>query len=130
MKVLTTAHGRIRWILLAVLCIGTLVVAPWGLPWGQGALAQDEGAWQVLPDMPLGKWEPGTVVLDNKLFVFGGYTLGVVSSKRSEVFDPGDNSWTRIQDLPSAITDRKSTRLNSSHKPISYAVFCMKKKHV
>ena len=25
-------------------------------------------------------------------------------------------------------TDRKSTRLNSSHKPISYAVFCLKKK--
>ena len=26
--------------------------------------------------------------------------------------------------------DRKSTRLNSSHKPISYAVFCLKKKKV
>ena len=25
--------------------------------------------------------------------------------------------------------DRKSTRLNSSHKPISYAVFCLKKKN-
>src|SRR2546427_11505824 len=26
------------------------------------------------------------------------------------------------------ITDRKSTRLNSSHSQISYAVFCLKKK--
>src|SRR5437867_8746867 len=26
------------------------------------------------------------------------------------------------------ITDRKSTRLNSSHRTISYAVFCLKKK--
>src|SRR3712207_8283584 len=26
--------------------------------------------------------------------------------------------------------DRKSTRLNSSHANISYAVFCLKKKHV
>ena len=26
------------------------------------------------------------------------------------------------------VIDRKSTRLNSSHKPISYAVFCLKKK--
>ena len=26
------------------------------------------------------------------------------------------------------LIDRKSTRLNSSHKPISYAVFCLKKK--
>src|SRR2546430_4492401 len=27
------------------------------------------------------------------------------------------------------ISDRKSTRLNSSHSQISYAVFCLKKKH-
>src|SRR5437879_11067001 len=28
-----------------------------------------------------------------------------------------------------AVLDRKSTRLNSSHRCISYAVFCSKKKH-
>src|SRR3712207_7550431 len=28
-----------------------------------------------------------------------------------------------------AVLDRKSTRLNSSHANISYAVFCLKKKH-
>src|SRR3712207_8320588 len=28
------------------------------------------------------------------------------------------------------ITDRKSTRLNSSHANISYAVFCLKKKNI
>src|SRR5437667_7177374 len=33
-------------------------------------------------------------------------------------------------DMPdaNALTDRKSTRLNSSHITISYAVFCLKKK--
>src|SRR5688572_32601351 len=30
--------------------------------------------------------------------------------------------------LPSFSLDRKSTRLNSSHSQISYAVFCLKKK--
>src|SRR3712207_6850876 len=30
--------------------------------------------------------------------------------------------------LPSGTIDRKSTRLNSSHANISYAVFCLKKK--
>src|SRR5437879_10836791 len=30
--------------------------------------------------------------------------------------------------LDEAATDRKSTRLNSSHRCISYAVFCLKKK--
>src|SRR5258708_24765877 len=32
------------------------------------------------------------------------------------------------QRLPSFELDRKSTRLNSSHQIISYAVFCLKKK--
>src|SRR2546430_8048134 len=30
--------------------------------------------------------------------------------------------------LPFLVKDRKSTRLNSSHSQISYAVFCLKKK--
>src|SRR3989442_9584759 len=32
------------------------------------------------------------------------------------------------QQAPSQVRDRKSTRLNSSHVRISYAVFCLKKK--
>src|SRR2546422_4340059 len=37
-------------------------------------------------------------------------------------------SWEEATDLPAALRDRKSTRLNSSHGYISYAVFCLKKK--
>src|SRR5437867_9970635 len=33
-----------------------------------------------------------------------------------------------VEAFPSA-SDRKSTRLNSSHRTISYAVFCLKKKN-
>src|SRR2546427_2195438 len=33
-----------------------------------------------------------------------------------------------MRDLLSRLRDRKSTRLNSSHSQISYAVFCLKKK--
>src|SRR2546430_6400727 len=32
------------------------------------------------------------------------------------------------QDVHGGVADRKSTRLNSSHSQISYAVFCLKKK--
>src|SRR2546430_10147221 len=35
----------------------------------------------------------------------------------------------RIEDPHDARIDRKSTRLNSSHSQISYAVFCLKKKN-
>src|SRR3712207_8460321 len=35
----------------------------------------------------------------------------------------------KIFGLPKSEKDRKSTRLNSSHANISYAVFCLKKKN-
>src|SRR5438874_12733406 len=39
-----------------------------------------------------------------------------------------DHRARRRRDPPRARGDRKSTRLNSSHVEISYAVFCLKKK--
>src|SRR5689334_24331044 len=35
---------------------------------------------------------------------------------------------TTCSGIPCSVLDRKSTRLNSSHSSISYAVFCLKKK--
>src|SRR3712207_7167884 len=37
--------------------------------------------------------------------------------------------WRSLNSLDCFWTDRKSTRLNSSHANISYAVFCLKKKN-
>src|SRR2546430_8065602 len=37
---------------------------------------------------------------------------------------------TEATGLAAPVTDRKSTRLNSSHSQISYAVFCLKKKKI
>src|SRR5256886_10128895 len=43
--------------------------------------------------------------------------------------DPGNQSMGVMRtDASGADLDRKSTRLNSSHSQISYAVFCLKKK--
>src|SRR3712207_8805565 len=44
--------------------------------------------------------------------IFGGYLFGSVLM------------------IAAAAVDRKSTRLNSSHANISYAVFCLKKKNI
>src|SRR5437763_4394822 len=41
---------------------------------------------------------------------------------------PRFRHWTPTESTLYAETDRKSTRLNSSHRCISYAVFCLKKK--
>src|SRR2546427_8703625 len=37
--------------------------------------------------------------------------------------------WFQDESVPHSDGDRKSTRLNSSHSQISYAVFCLKKKN-
>src|SRR3712207_8705171 len=43
-------------------------------------------------------------------------------------FVVGDTAWEKVAPLLPGKPDRKSTRLNSSHANISYAVFCLKKK--
>src|SRR2546430_6873798 len=49
---------------------------------------------------------------------------------RHSASTPSLRAWREQKDRlrPSATRDRKSTRLNSSHSQISYAVFCLKKK--
>src|SRR5690348_18010509 len=58
------------------------------------------------------------------------YRLADVAVSAATTLDQPDIVWN--QDGPKAVThdgrDRKSTRLNSSHPSISYAVFCLKKK--
>jgi N-acetylneuraminic acid mutarotase len=68
------------------------------------AQGDHSNSWKKIDDMPVPRWEAGTVVLDDKLYVFGGYTKGTRSSKRVDVFNPKDGSWKKLSDLPSAIT--------------------------
>src|SRR5690606_42117972 len=50
------------------------------------------------------------------------------AQRRSFSFDMIPNAKLRLCASVLGRTDRKSTRLNSSHVKISYAVFCLKKK--
>src|SRR5690625_5695999 len=52
---------------------------------------------------------------------YGKYLMEIANRKHSEQY------WESIDQNP---VDRKSTRLNSSHVAISYAVFCLKKKNI
>src|SRR5207248_11310568 len=53
--------------------------------------------------------------------------LSVMLGCAVEDGDIGSNPAAGVRYVPSE--DRKSTRLNSSHRTISYAVFCLKKKN-
>src|SRR5258708_20617512 len=54
-------------------------------------------------------------------------TTSAASYAQSRPTTSGDGTQQLLQALADA-PDRKSTRLNSSHQIISYAVFCLKKK--
>src|SRR5690625_6293568 len=62
------------------------------------------------------------IKIQHELFDLGGDLASVVE-KRPDKMDS-----EMITYLEEQIEDRKSTRLNSSHVAISYAVFCLKKK--
>src|SRR5438132_5735583 len=55
--------------------------------------------------------------------------LPICSSSASRMNDLRDAPITIGRSSAAASSDRKSTRLNSSHTVISYAVFCLKKKN-
>src|SRR3712207_8030480 len=65
-----------------------------------------------------------------------GYLSAVSSVEAERLGEPGAARRVVVASLPFAaglvaffvLLDRKSTRLNSSHANISYAVFCLKKK--
>src|SRR5205814_10026336 len=55
----------------------------------------------------------------------GGYEMALACDEIAMVDDR--SSTVSLPEVP--LLDRKSTRLNSSHLGISYAVFCLKKKN-
>src|SRR3712207_8647190 len=75
-----------------------------------------------------------SLLTDGRLVVTGGD-----DAAKTSIYNPATNAWTAGPNMQtprgyqSSVTmseDRKSTRLNSSHANISYAVFCLKKKHI
>src|SRR5439155_23916697 len=58
----------------------------------------------------------------------GKLASGMSASMKSGCISPHNQVCIPPIDVPITIRDRRSTRLNSSHVAISYAVFCLKKK--
>src|SRR5947208_7519308 len=56
---------------------------------------------------------------------------GEIKLKGFAKFEVGEGIEKEASDFAAEVaSDRKSTRLNSSHQIISYAVFCLKKKNI
>src|SRR5207248_6152021 len=68
-----------------------------------------------------------TLLPDGSSVLVGKARIGPDDDFAILKFTPGGNLDTSSGPIR-ALPDRKSTRLNSSHRTISYAVFCLKKK--
>src|SRR5437773_8173049 len=100
-------------------------------------IAAGKGFWGDLPDAPVRQVEEGPIdylMLDYLAEV----TMSIMQKQKARDASAGyarDFVPLMKRILPACvardikvIADRKSTRLNSSHITISYAVFCLKKK--
>src|SRR5699024_11492643 len=93
----------------------------------------------MLPRPPLSTLFPYTTLFRSPLAglaaAFAGVSAGFSANLLLTSLDPllGDltkmAAATENAAYAEQMTDRKSTRLNSSHVSISYAVFCLKKKN-
>src|SRR3712207_8342445 len=72
------------------------------------------------------EFEAAKNYLPNKADWFEGRWAGLSKPEESE--HERRNAETGVDEATLREIDRKSTRLNSSHANISYAVFCLKKK--
>src|SRR5207253_5972906 len=110
----------------------------WESAWNErklevGLYGTNDRAWKMWEQAKKAESRSGTDALET-------YYLTVMMGFRGDLRDNVDKlrTWTsntqaRIfrglgQEWPTPAEDRKSTRLNSSHVAISYAVFCLKKK--
>src|SRR5690242_21102748 len=77
----------------------------------------------ALPILRWNLWASRRLALPGDVKMFGNH-------RRMCIGDRKQNGWETVvtQRTANWRLDRKSTRLNSSHMSISYAVFCLKKK--
>src|SRR5947209_14178602 len=69
----------------------------------------DEPAWQALKwkkaaSSPFPRVESPAAVVQNKLYLFGGFTKELQASSQVDVYDPANDSWTRKKDMPTRLT--------------------------
>src|SRR5690606_41478927 len=75
--------------------------------------------------------QEGRAVDDQRRAVLaGGEMRGLRASRRGDQREQRSPKRGDAAPQPHGLLDRKSTRLNSSHVKISYAVFCLKKKNM
>jgi N-acetylneuraminic acid mutarotase len=61
-----------------------------------------EGTWSTRADMPTGRWDLSTCVVDGKIYAFGGGSPFYQASRTVEEYNPATDTWTTKSEMPTA----------------------------
>ena len=61
-----------------------------------------EGTWATRADMPTGRWELSTCVVDGKIYAIGGAGPVYQALRTVEEYDPATDTWTTKSEMPTA----------------------------
>ncbi len=61
-----------------------------------------EGTWTRKADMPTGRWELSTCVVDGKIYAIGGAGPVYQALRTVEEYDPATDTWTTKSEMPTA----------------------------
>lgn len=61
--------------------------------------------WSTAAPSPIRRFEAGNAVVNNKLYVFGGYiNSNIQGTTRLDVYDPATNTWRQLSNMPQPLT--------------------------
>jgi N-acetylneuraminic acid mutarotase len=60
--------------------------------------------WKIGAPTLFHRVESPAAVVDDKLYLFGGFTEDLDGSREVDVYDPAADKWTRLADMPSGLT--------------------------
>src|SRR5262245_56138426 len=84
-------------------CSGSLFALVLWLIFVSNGWTQDSYTWELGAPMPVNRQELATGVLNEKVYVLGGYDERPRSTATVEVYNPLTNTWTFAHSLPYAV---------------------------
>ena len=71
-------------------------------PTAAATAASADSSWTTRADMPTGRWELATCVVEGKIYAIGGAGPAHEALNTVEEYDPGTDTWTTKSEMPTA----------------------------
>ncbi len=68
------------------------------------SLGQSPCEWNEVAPSPVAKVEAPTLVIDDRLVSFGGFTTNLIASPTVHAYNPATDGWSSLADMPTPVT--------------------------